>query len=213
MTRVFVPAALLAAAAASAQAPQVRLVIKSAGQISGSVTVSQRLLPDGKKLVAMTTSMTSETKRTVTVLQESVYSPSGRPVRMLQRTSIKGSGTVLLVQADFGAKNVQVSIETGGRKESNLAPYPQGSVDAKNEFWLLRDKPAPGTKHVYSRFDIGTRSWIPTTAVFVGPAKASVGSRQVPAFLVTLNGIKTFCDSQGLPLRMESPSLLLERAP
>lgn len=206
-------AALALAAGALAQAPGVRMKVTTGGEMSGTLVLSQRLLPDGRKAVSTTTTLGSRDRRSVVVVQESVYSPSGRPIRMLQRTSLASGKLLGQAVTQFGAKEAAITLEEGGRKTSTRAALPSGSLDAKNEFWLIRDKVAPGTKHTYQRFDLGTSSWILTTAEYIGPATAKVGGKTVKAHLITLNGVKAYSDDKGIPLRIESGQTVLERMP
>jgi hypothetical protein len=195
----------------SAQEQSLRIV-SAAGGASGSTKLNQRLMPDGSKVIQLTMTLKGADGKSAVVHSESSYSRTGRPLRKIQRVSSGGTLTQQMT-AVFGPKVVQVSIQTGSSKTTREVPYPQGSIEAKSEFWVIRDQVAPGAVAHYWWFDLANMEWKKTEAKAVGPSKTKVGGKDAEGFLIQTGAMRTWFGKAGRVLRLESPGLTMEAIP
>jgi hypothetical protein len=192
--------------ASVAQAGQVVLDVV-AGGLTGSATLDNKILPNGSKYVRLGMLLEDANKKTVSVLQESTYDAFGKPVRLLQRTSLKGNSATQSIVVTFDESGANVKVDQGGKTVTNLVPYPSGkSVNASTEFWFIRDQIANGGEKTYHRFDLSTQSWKEINCKYVGPRETKWNGKTVSANYVQMGDAKAFLDAAGDPYIIETPN-------
>lgn len=189
-----------------------KLSVKSDNGLSGSATLTNKVLNDGSKYVQLSMELKNSSGQKVVVIQESSYDSNGKPVRKLQTTNLGSAETKQSVQVSFDSKGAQVKIVAGGKTATETVAYPSGkSLLAKPEFWFVRDKPAPGAVTTYWRFDLGTQSWVETKTTYHGKREITVGGKKVSAHLTEYAGAKAYLDDNGDPYRIEMGATVMER--
>lgn len=197
--------------ACSALAGEVKLSVKADGGLTGTATLVNKVLDDGSKYVRLSMELVSGGQQ-VTVMQESTYDKTGRPVRKIQVTNMKSAGTKQTVVVNFDTGGAQVKVDAGGRSATETVGYPVGkSVLAKPEFWFVRDNPKPGDVTTYSRFDVGRQVWVEDKTTYHGKRDITIGGRTVSAHLIEFSGTKAYVDDSGDPWRVESSGMVMER--
>ena len=194
-------------------AGQTDLALTGPEGMTGSARVTNQVQDDGSKYVQLSMTMRQKGGADVSVLQESSYDAKGNPVRKLQVITFPGGGGKQTFIATFDEKGANVSVEAGGKTVTDTVPYPAGkSVRVVSEFWLIRDKPAPGAISTYWRFDIGTRKWEETKATYHGKRQLKIGAKTHNCHLVTVGEAKAYMDDNGDPLRVEQGGSVMERS-
>jgi hypothetical protein len=203
--------AALTATATLALAGEVTLKIGGTAGLKGTAKLTNKLQEDGSKYVRMEMELRSADGQIATVLQESVYDKTGMPVRMIQNTESKGAKTQKIV-ASFSLGSVHIRVTDDGKSRDESLTIPAGiSITAKYEFWFVRDKPAPGGKTAYHRFDLQTTKWERVEVVYHGTRTITVDGKTVKAHLIELGDTRAYVDDAGDPYRIEMPGILLER--
>jgi len=196
---------------AVAQAGEVVLDVV-AGGLKGSATLDNKILPNGSKYVRLGMLLEDASKKTVSVLQESTYDAFGKPVRLLQRTSMKGNTATQSIVVTFDESGANVKVDQGGKTVTNLVPYPSGkSVNAATEFWFIRDQIANGGTKTYSRFDLATQSWKEISCKYVGMRDTKWNGKTVSANYVLMGDAKAYLDASGDPYLIETPNGTMTR--
>ncbi len=192
--------------ASAAQAGEVVLDVV-AGGMKGSATLDNKLLPNGSKYVRLGMLLEDGTGKTVSVLQESTYDAFGKPVRLLQRTSLKGNTATQSIVVTFDESGANVKVDQGGKTVTNLVPYPSGkSVNAAPEFWFIRDQVANGGAKTYSRFDLATQTWKEISCKYVGMRETKWNGKAISANYVQMGDAKAYLDTAGDPYIIETPN-------
>lgn len=201
---------VLIAAATAAFTGEVKMKISGKG-LTGTSTASTKLNPDGSKLQRMTTKVTSN-GQTAEIIDESLCSKTGRPLRHTVKTSVGGKLQQTII-AGFGNKEVSVKIQAGGQTKSTTVAYPKGaSLDVKSEFWFITSKPAPGGTDQYYRFNVENLTWEKTKVVYQGVQTIKVNGKDVKGHLMVGDKGKAWLDDKGDPLKMEWGGVTVTRA-
>mgnify|MGYP001818583015 CR=1 FL=1 len=206
-------AILLTLIPALALGGEVKLKITGKGGVSGTGNLINKVLEGGDKYVQLNFSLEVAGGGKVTVEQESLYDKFGRPKRKLQ-TVTNPDGSFQSMVATFDSEGVDVRIRADGNSGSGRVEAPKGHViNAKPEFWFIRDKVAPGGKSTYHRFDLATQKWVKTTAKYEGKRTIKVGGTVVSTHLVIYDQVKAYVDDKGDPFKIEmlDSGLTLER--
>lgn len=169
------------------------------GDFKGTAVVQKRLLDDGSKYVRLDLSMSRAGGTAVKVAQESTYRSDGTPVALSQTIEPKGSK----ITAVFGPS--EVVLTTDGR-EKHIA-YPEGTVKATPEFWVIRDHPKKGTRLTYQRLDLVSGRWEATPCEYQGTVR--LNGRVV--HVMKLGDSKAFLDDLGDPVRIEAGPTVMSR--
>lgn len=197
--------------AAAAVADEVKMTISGSAGLKGTATIVNKIQKDGSKYIQLSMELRSMTGQIVNVLQESVYDKTGRPVRKIQTTDTKGGARQEIV-AIFERGEVRVRSTQDGKTTRSSVYIPMGkNINAKSEFWFVRDKVPAGGKSTYMRFDLMTSKWVEETAVYKGTREIRVGGKRVTAHLVEMGEVKAYVDDKGDPWRLELEGILLER--
>lgn len=199
------------AIATAASADDVKLSISGPSGLKGSATVVNKIQKDGSKYVRLSMELRATTGQIVNILQESVYDKNGRPVRKIQTTDTKG-GVQQMIVVEFEIGKVRVRATQNGKTVNTTVNVPIGkNINAKSEFWFVRDKIKAGAKSTYWRFDLQTLQWVEETAIYRGLREISIGGKKIKAHLVELGSIKAFSDDKGDPWRLEMEGVVMER--
>lgn len=190
-------------------AGEVTMSISGPDGLKGTATVINKVEKDGSKYVRLTMKLVYGDSQSSDVLQESSYSPTGEPIRMLQ-TSKSGSKKSSIV-VTFTAEGAQVVTDKGDGPKANLILRPNGSISNPTEFWFCKDKPNRGQVEEFFMFRVSEQNWNKTKARFSGKSDIVVDGKKVTANLVQVGEIKSFLDEEGDPYRIELANIVLER--
>lgn len=216
MVKLALVSMTLLAVAAFAPA-QTKMQVKVRDQVVGTSSLSQHILNDGSKVVEMKMEMTAA-KQTVTIRTLSNFTEDGTPTRKFQEAIIPGGKYQKQTVATFDDEGANVVILTDGKRETKKVPLKKTSPHSNaSEFWFIRDIPKPGDKVKYFAFNMDTLEWEVCTTTYIGPASLKVNGRTVAAHKMKTvkEDVETtiYVDEVGLPLRIESPTVLMTRLP
>lgn len=198
-------------AASAAHAGEVTLIVTSPANVKGSASkATTTLQANGSKILALAMTLKSP-NGALTILQESVYAPDGRPLRLTRRTSLATGKLVEFIRADIGGSELKVTVERDGKPVTNKSKLPAGDLKALSEFWIIRDKPPVGAKHTFLRFDLTTLSFSKTTAVYKGLQPLTLGGRAIKAHVIVEGDATTWLDEKGDPLKITGKASSMER--
>jgi hypothetical protein len=207
---------VLAAAAAcliisTGLAGEATLQVTSPENLKGSAAkVTSVIQANGSKVLTLAMTLKSA-NGAITVLQESVYAPDGRPLRHTRRTSLSSGKLVEFIRADIGSSELKVTVERDGKPVVNKMKLPTGELKAVSEFWIIRDKPTAGAKHTFLRFDLTTLSFSKTTAVYKGLLPLTLSGKQTKAHVIVEGDATTWLDERGDPMKVSGKSSSMER--
>ncbi|MGI8924942.1 MAG: hypothetical protein ACR2HJ_13110 [Fimbriimonadales bacterium] len=172
----------------------------------GRVWITEKLTESGGK-VGQFKMQLIKGPQSVTIIEEAEYNKDARPVR--KTFSQEGAGSRV---ATFSAGVVTVVMEAEGQTETKAIPIPTSAdVRAQSEFWFLRDKPKPGAKSIYHRFDMKELAWVKTQVAYVGSGTLKIRGKAVKAHLTKSGPGKAWVDDHGRPLRIEAGKLVMLR--
>jgi hypothetical protein len=188
-----------------------KLTLTGPNGLKGTAALTQRIMPNGNKVTSLTMNLKPATGPSATVVTESTYAPTGRPVRKLQRTT--SGGRAVTFTAVFGGQKVDYTLQATGAEPVKVGiDYPAGPIEAQSEFWFIRDPVRPGSQNTYWRLDLPTRSWVETKSVVKGPVSLKIGGKTVSAQLMETGEAKVWMTPQGRLLRLTTPQVTLEAA-
>lgn len=195
-------------------AAAVRMYVNVQGKRVGQAVASQKLLPDGSKLVQLSMQLAGPNKATVTLRSESTYNSKGAPVRMFHETLAANPRSRRAVTVTFSKAGANVVEEVDGKRTTKTVTLATGApMESKSEFWFVRDKPKAGATDKRYRFDISKLTWELTTTTYVGKKTVNAGGKSYAAHEVhSANGI-AFVDDEGLPVKLTIDQISLERVP
>ncbi len=201
----------LAALITSAFAGQVKMKISGNG-VSGDAVVLIKVLDDGSLLNRVTMNLDAGGK--VKIFQESTYDKTGRPIKKTQ-TIVKQNGTLRqTITATFGKTKVVVAANNAGKQMKADLAFPRGSsILAKSELWFSKIQPRSGDINEYSRFDPNTQAWVKTKVIYKGRKSIKVGGTTYTAHLIETDGVQSYMDDKGDPIKTVTPSFTMERIP
>ncbi len=193
----------LAAACAGALA-QSKLSVAVQGQVVGTATLDQKLLPNGgvRQTMTMELSVGGQKYR---MHHTAEADRNGRPVREAEdEESPSGKKHTVAV---FGSKSVSVRVTAGGKTTTKTVPIPAtGSIVEKAAFWFLRDKPKPGTVENFQSFRMSKLGFEPQKATYVGMSDCIYAGKTIRAHEIRHTEGRMWVDSRGLPIRLELES-------
>lgn len=196
-------------AATLCSAGEVQLSVSGADGLKGTATLINKIQEDGTKYVRLSMRLVYTDGQTADILQESTYSASGEPIRMLQ-TSKSGTKKTSVV-VTFTEEGAQVVSDKGDGPKTNFVVAPGGSTKNPTEFWFCKDLPKKGQVAEYYTFRVSEQSWVKAKSRYEGKKEIVVDGRRVSANLVQLGEIKSYTDDKGDPYRVELGALKLER--
>lgn len=177
-----------------------------AGGLKGSATLVNQVMANGSKYVRLGMRLEDADGREVSVLQESTYDKTGKPVRMLQRTNMKGQAALQSVVVTFDEKGANLKIDQGGKTVNDVVIFPAGKpILATPEFWFIRDQIAAGGVKSYWRFDLSKQIWAEIRCEYHGKRSLNWGGKTVSANLVTMGESRAYLDDSGDPYLVETP--------
>lgn len=184
---------------------QVTMKITRAGQNLGEAKVSQRLLPDGGKVVNLLLTLKGPS-RTVLVRTESRFDKTGGPVRKFQETTTLGKTDYVRIIATFNSEGASVVTDRSGKRSIQQVPLVAGAPRAdKSELWFSRLKPALGGQCRAYVFNLDSMEWELGTTQYVADPDGG-------HLLLTKRGgkeITTTVDDAGLPICIEDENGLV----
>jgi hypothetical protein len=200
---------LLGVAAILALAGQTRLGVFMDGNRVGTATVTETKSADG----GIQTQMRLEMKiggATVEIVQLAEYTKDGTPKRKYIRQSSQQGFEMKVVT--FQGTTAHLVHEIGGTRVTKTFPAPAGAnIKARSEIWFHGITPKPGETDQYHRFDLNRLEWQRVTVKYVGPGSVEIKGKQRPCHVITMGGeMKAYITSDGLPLRIESPGVVME---
>jgi len=202
-------ALLLAAGAVLALAGQTRLAVFMGGNRVGTATVTETKATDG----GIQSQMRLEMKAggaTVEVIQIGEYAKDGTPKRKYIRQSSPQGLEMKVVT--FQGTTAHLVHEVGGARVTKTYPAPAGAnIKAKSELWFHGATPKPGETDEYHRFDMNRLEWQKVAVKYVGPGSVEIKGKKRACHVITLGAdMKVFLNDEGLPLRIESPGVVME---
>ena len=204
-------AVLLSAASAEAQ---VRMYVTLDGRRVGQAVASQKLLPEGGKLVQLNMTLASQAGNSVTLRSESTYDSKGAPTRMFHESSTTNPKVKRTVTVSFSKAGAHVVEESGGKRNVRDIPLVEGApITSKSEFWFIRDTPNIGAVDKRYRFNVSKLEWELVTTTYKGLKTIKVGGKSVQAHELHSDLGTAWVDGKGLPHRLEIGPIKLERVP
>lgn len=201
--------ALTIVAAIAALAGQTRLAVFMGGNRVGTATVTETKATDG----GIQSQMRLEMKAggaTVEVIQISEYAKDGTPKRKYIRQSSPQGFEMKVVT--FQGTTAHLVHEVGGGRVTKTFSAPAGAnIKAKSELWFHGVTPTPGEVDEYYRFDLNRLEWQKVAVRYVGASSVEIRGKKRACHVLTLGqDMKVFVDEQGLPIRIESPGVVME---
>jgi len=191
----------------------VHMVVSADGKSIGTAKFTQQLLPDGGKQVQVNLDLSKVTGKGVRVRQESVYSPKGEPIRKIQEVTTVDGKRVQLALATFDVSGAKLTLDEGGKQTIKLFPLTKGAPRADaSEFWLIRDRPKPGSKTTHYRFDISQAKWTLAESIYVGKTTVNVAGKTVEAHLIRSTDGVAYSDDEGTPMLIQTGNVRMERS-
>jgi len=197
-----------------AASAQVRMFVTMGGKRIGQAVASQKLLPDGAKLVQLSMQITGPNGETVNLRSSSQYDPKGQPTRMFHE-SITGKAKVRrAVTVTFSKSGANVVEDVSGTRKTKQVPLVASAPWASaSEFWFIRDTPKPGQADKRYRFNISSLDWELTTTTYVGRKMIDLNGKKVTAHELKSNQGTAHVDGGGMPIRIDLGQIKLEKAP
>lgn len=146
-------------------------------------------------------------------------SPTGRPVHMSFSTT--SGGRSQKIEAEFGAKTVDLQIENSGSKSKRTLEIPSGGTIVDDPLSLVvANGLKPSAPLTYWVLDPTTASFLKNEVKVVGPTQISLSGKTKDAVLVNVvdprASMKVFFDKDGTLLKVEAPmgiTMLPEKKP
>lgn len=205
---------LLALGLAAAAVSQVRMFVSLNGKRIGQAVASQKLLPDGGKLVQLNMQLTGANGETVNLRSSSAYDKKGLPTRMFHESITGKSKVRRAVTVTFSKAGAHVVEDVSGQRNTKtvalVASAPWASI---SEFWFIRDTPKVGQVDKRYRFNVSTLEWELSTNTYVGRKTIDLNGKKVTAHELKSDQGRAHVDSAGLPLRLDLGQIKLEKAP
>ena len=197
------------ASASFSHAGETKLVVSGPDGLSGTATVINKVQEDGTKYVRLSMKLKFSDGQSTDILQESSYSKTGEPIRMLQTSKAGTKKTSVVVT--FTDEGAQVVSDKGDGPKTNFVVAPDGTRANPTEFWFNTIQPTKGQVAEYYTFRVSQQAWIKAKSRFEGKRDIVVDGRKVTANFVQLGEVKSYLDDAGDPLRIELSGLTLER--
>jgi len=205
---------ILAIGAAVTAAAQVRMFVSLNGKRIGQAVASQKLLPDGSKLVQLNMQLTGANGETVNLRSSSAYDAKGFPTRMFHESITGKSKVRRAVTVTFSKAGAHVVEDVSGQRKTKKVPLvasaPWASV---SEFWFIRDTPKVGQVDKRYRFNIATLEWDLSTTTYIGRKMIDLNGKKVTAHELKSDQGRAHVDGDGLPLKLDLGQIKLEKVP
>lgn len=212
MTRApLILAAALLSSFAGAQAQAKYKLLDAQDRDAGRATYAHKLLTNGNKQVTMTLALING----YTIRKESVYDPTGKPVRMLEETS-------------RGENRIQVLVEFDGKKakarrlDKKDSPAQISELEGdlpyadKTALWFLKEKPKVGASEVVYSYAPSQALWRLIQTEYKGPKEVELQGKKWKGHLLIIrtqgSDSHMIVDDQGVPILIDS-TLRFERIP
>jgi hypothetical protein len=207
MRYLLLPAVACFAALAPAQ---IKMNVVVQGANVGTATLTQKLLPDGGKMVQLAMDLKGP-GGTVRVRSENTYGADMKAKRKFLE-SYPGAGKRRQVIVDFSSDGADVTLEADGSRQKRVVPYPKDAkLENVSEFWFIKNTPKPGDTFKWHSFNVETLAWELETVQYVGMKTVRVSGRDIRGYEVKADKYTAILDSKGLPFLIETPSLRMER--
>jgi hypothetical protein len=185
---------------------ETRLAVTMNGRPAGFATLSQKVMPDGVKLVEMRVELGSGQGK-VNLHIEARYDAKGMPVRKFQEVSVGGKLQKQIV-ASFNPKGANVVINEGGKRTVKdvtiVAAAPRANL---SEFWFVRDDPKAGASEEAYQFNLDSLQWEIVKTEYKGKKTIRLEDRSVEVHeIVTSRGQRkatSYVDDDGLPVLVD----------
>lgn len=164
-----------------------------------------------KKSVSKTTMNLALLGRDMTItLDSSTWTDvRGRPILMRFRQD--SGGKWQRMEARFGVKSVDLSINEQGRISKQRLKIPAGPIVDDPISLVLNGQVKPGAKKAFYVLDSTTYAFMLNTVAVIGPAKTTSENKSVNATLVEIKDVqrglvtRAFLSGKGDPIRLEAP--------
>ncbi|MCC7229183.1 MAG: hypothetical protein IT203_02240 [Fimbriimonadaceae bacterium] len=192
-------------------AAQIKMSLQVGGKGVGTVSMSQKINPDGSKTVELKI----EFHKQLTLRSQNLYDKSGMPVRKFMESIIPGGKLQKQTVATFDKLGANLVLLDGGQRKTRSIPLVETAPRANaSELWFVRNQPAAGTQVKVYLFNMDTLAWDLQTIVYRGRQNLKVGKQDVSAHVVETLGERTsiaYLDERGMPWRIESGATVMQR--
>lgn len=192
---------------------QVRMFVMMNGKKIGQAVASQKLLPNGSKLVQLSLQLTGANGETVSLRSSSTYDAKGFPTRMFHESITGKSKVRRAVTVTFSKTGAQVVEDVSGKRTAKQVPLVKSAPWASaSEFWFLRDKPKPGQSDKRYRFNVATLEWELSTTTYTGRKQIDWNAKKIMVHEVKSAQGVAHVDDNGLPIRLDLGQIKLVKA-
>jgi hypothetical protein len=186
---------------------QTRMGLTISGHPAGFATLSQKIQPDGSKLVELRLELTAANQK-VRLTSEATYDAKGMPIRKFQEAIMPGGKLQKQVIATFNKDGAAVTLlDAGKRTMKNVALFPTAPRSNLSEFWFIRDKPKPGQFEETYQFNTDSLDWDLVRTDYRGKKTLKIEGRSVSVHeVISKRGSKVttaYLDDQGLPVLVD----------
>jgi hypothetical protein len=190
-------------------AGQTQLGVYVQNQRVGSAKVTETKGADGGIIHQIEFQMKAGTGE-VSIHQIAEYGPDGTPRRKYTKQTSATGVEVRVVT--FRGTTATLIIEKGGSTNTRSFPAPSGAnIRARSELWFRTIQPKVGETDTYYRFDVNSAAWQKVTVKYEGDQALQSGGRELSCRVVSVNGMKSFLDAEGLPVRIEVGEMVMVR--
>jgi len=198
----------------TAASAQVRFSVEMAGKSVGTASLTQKLQPDGGKIVELKMELKIGTQK-LAIRSQNTYDAAGAPIRKFLDSNIPGGALQKQIVTTFDGRGANVVILDGGKRTTRSIPLVD-TAPRKNgsEFWFLRDRPQSGAAIKCYTFNMDRLAWELQTFVYRGKKSVPLGGKSVIAHEISTDGdrpSKAYVDDSGLPILIESGPTVLKR--
>lgn len=173
---------------------------------SGKAILSHAITEKNGVIVRIRIELNAPDGKSSVVNQESEYAADGKPIR---KVLTQGGKTIYVVFQGTTAR-VKVEDPNGSRESSVHAPI-EANLKAQSELWFRTIAPKPGDICEYHRFDMNELKWLQTKSRYSGQETIRTPLGEVVCHLVETNGQKAWIAPDGLPYRMQSGAVVMQR--
>lgn len=205
---------LIALTAATLAAAQARLTVTLGGRPAGYSTVSQKILPDGVKLVELRLELGSEPRK-IQLRMEAKYDAKGLPMRKFQEMAVAGKVQRHVI-ATFNKDGASIVLnEDGKRSVRNVTLAAAAPRATMSEFWFMKGSPRPGEIEEAYQFNMDSLTWELVHTRYAGKKSLKIEGRAIEVHeVVSKRGDRSttsYLDGDGLPVLIDQGDMKMMR--
>lgn len=201
-----IPAAIYAALLIQSAELKADYDVVVSGRPSGKATLSHRVTEEKGLITRLRIELIGSDGKSSVVNQESEYAPDGKPVRKV----LTQSGRTINVVFTGTIARVKVE-DASGSRESLVHASIEANLRALSELWFRTIAPKPGDICEYHRFDMNELKWVRTKSRYSGEETLKTPLGEFVCHLIETDGQKAWIAADGLPYRMQSGSVVMQR--